>query len=82
MKTYEQLKKELQDRRHNIKGFNRAFYKTFSHDMDIARKGVEEARELGVNFSIGQFWDQSETHKTWFYQYNGGAYCELLSIME
>ncbi len=82
MKSFEVLKQELNARRKNIKGFNKAFYKTFSHDLETARKGLEEARKLDRDFSISDFWNQSETHKTFFYIHNGGAYCELLQILE
>ena len=82
MKSYEALKTELSARRKNIKGFNQAFYKQFAHDMETARKAVEEADRLNVKFSVTDFWRQSETHKTYFYQKNSGAYCELLQIIE
>lgn len=83
MKTYEVLKQELQSRRTNIKGFNKAFYKQFSHDMEVIRRGLEEAKELDIDYpSVTEFWKQSETHKTWFYNHNSGAYCELLQICE
>ena len=82
MKSYKALKAELSKRRKNIKGFNLEFYKIFSHDMDVCRKALEEASALNVNFSVTEFWKASETHKTYFYRNNGGAYCELLQICE
>ena len=82
MKSYETLKTELSARRKNIKGFDQAFYKQFAHDMETARKGVEEADRLNVKFSVTDFWRQSETHKTWFFNHNSGAYCELLQIID
>ena len=82
MKTYEETKKALQARRHNIRGFNAKFYRIFAHDLETARKGLEEAARLDKDFSITEFWQQSETHKTYFYRHNGGAYCELLQIIE
>ena len=82
MKDFETLKKELSSRRKNIKGFNRDFYKIFTHDMETARKAVEESVRYDFDFSPTTFWKESETHKTWFYRHNGGAYCELLSICE
>ena len=81
MKTYEQVKKELLERRKNIKGFNKTFYKQFCRDLEVARIGVEESNKLGVPFSVTEYWNTTETHKTWFYIHNGGAYCELLSII-
>lgn len=82
MKSYEVLKTELSARRKNIKGFNQAFYKQFAHDMETARKAIEEADRLNVKFSVTDFWRQSETHKTWFFNHNSGAYCELLQIID
>lgn len=81
MKTYEVLRAELSKRRKNIKGFNRAFYKIFAHDMKTARAGVEESKKLDVDFSVSDFWINSETHKTWFYIHNSAAYCELLQLI-
>ena len=82
MKEYTQLKKELAARRKNIRGFSAEFYKTFSHDLETARKGVEEAERLNIDFSVSDFWKGSETHKTYFFNHNSGAYCEMLSICE
>lgn len=82
MKDFLALKKELSERRKNIKGFNQAFYKQFSHDLETARKGLEESERLNKDFSITDFWQHSETHNTYFYKHNGGAYCELLQIIE
>ena len=81
MKDYEILKAELLKRRKNIKGFNKTFYKIFSHDMETAQKGTEEAAKLDKDFSITDFWRESETHKTYFYKNNSAAYCELLEIL-
>lgn len=74
MKSYEELKKELQGKRKNIKGFNREFYKIFVDD----RKTAEQIYKNGL--SVSDFWKNSKTSKTWFYKNNGGAYCELLSL--
>lgn len=83
MKSYEVLKQELNARRKNIKGFNKAFYKQFAHDMEVIRKALEETEKLNLETpSITDMWRQSETHKSWFYNHNSGAYCELLSICE
>ena len=82
MKSYEEIKKELDARRSNTRGLNRAFYEIFSHDMETARAGVAEAAALDVAFSVSDFWEQSETHKTYFYKHNPGAYCEMLKIIE
>ena len=82
MKDFLTLKKELSERRKNIRGFNKAFYKQFAHDLETSRKALEECEKLNVNFSVTDFWKQSETHNTYFYKHNGGAYCELLQIIE
>ena len=82
MKDYETLKKELSERRKNIKGFNLAFYKIFAHEMEVARQALEESKQFNFDFSVTEFWKNSETHKTWFYRNNGGAYCEILQICE
>lgn len=82
MKDFLTLKKELSERRKNIKGFNQAFYKQFAHDMETCRKALEECERLNINFSVTDFWKQSETHNTYFYKHNSGAYCEMLSICE
>ena len=80
MKTYDQVKKELLQRRKNIRGFNKAFYKQFCKDLEAAQKALDEAEKNGVDFSVTEFWKTTETHNTWFYIHNGGAYCELLTI--
>lgn len=82
MKTYEEVKKELAQRRTNTRGLNREFFRIFCHDLNTARAGVDEAAALDVAFSVSDFWKQSETHKTYFYKHNPGAYCELLQIIE
>lgn len=81
MKSYETIKQELTARR-NAKGFTKAFYKQFVHDMDVIREAVEECNRLNIDISVTDFWRNSETHKSWFYKHNSGAYCEMLQICE
>lgn len=81
MKTFEEMKKALTEKRQNIKGFNKDFYKIFCKEMETAQKAIEEANENGGNFNITEFWQGSETHKTYFYNNNGACYCALLEIL-
>lgn len=81
MKSYKALKEELKSRRKNIRGFNEAFYKIFMNDLETIKKAIGEAEKLKVNISITDLWNKSETHNTYFYKCNGGAFCEFLELI-
>lgn len=81
MKSYKALKEELKSRRKNTKGFNEAFYKIFMNDLETIKKAIGEAEKLKVNISTTDLWNKSETHKTYFYKNNGGAFCEFLELI-
>ena len=72
---YKAIKEELKKRRNNIKGFTKAVF-----DIIIAdRQAAADLAENGGD--VQAFYRQSETSKTDFYINNGGAYCELISIL-
>ena len=81
MKSYETIKTELKSRRKNIKGYNKQFYNTFKADLGRIQKASEEADRKNERISIAALWKESDTHKSYFYQYNGSAYCEFLELI-
>ena len=78
MKTYEKIKAELSTRCKNTRGFNKAFYTTFCRDINRIREIIKNDDMA----SITALWEGSETHNTYLYKHNSGAYCEFLSIFE
>ena len=82
MKPYETVKAELLKRRSNIKGFNKAFYKQFVADYTTCRKIVADAEKENKQVSVTELWNKTETYKSYFYNHNSGAYCELLTLWE
>ena len=80
IKSYDEVKKELQSRRKNIKGFNESFYNTFKMDFYVIQNAVDQADRNNGKISVTELWNKSATHKTYFYKHNSGAYCEFLQI--
>lgn len=72
---YKKVKEELKKRRPDVRFFNKKTFETILKDRQEAHKILEN----GGNAQ--EFYKSSETVKTRFYLENGGAYCELLSIL-
>lgn len=72
---YKAIKEELKKRRNNIKGFTKAVFDIIIADRQTAADLAENGGDVQA------FYRQSETSKTDFYINNGGAYCELISIL-
>ena len=72
---YKAIKEELKKRHSNIKGFTNNVYNIIIAD----RKTAEDLAKNGKD--VQAFYRQSATSKTYFYINNGGAYCELVSIL-
>lgn len=84
MKTYAEVKAELQHRTHeNLRYFTRAFYATYC-------KAVETLRRNAVNGIDDSYCDHGIwTHHAWddvrktdFYIKSGSAYCQFLCIAD
>ena len=72
---YKAIKEELKKRRNNIKGFTKAVFDIIIADRQTAADLAENGGDVQA------FYRQSATSKTDFYINNGGAYCELISIL-
>lgn len=72
---YSDVKQILKSRCKNIKGFTKEIYMIILAD----RKKAFELAEAGED--VQTFYKASKTAQTDFYINNGGAYCELLSII-
>ena len=72
---YKAIKEELKKRRNNIKGFTKAVFDIIISDRQTAADLAENGGDVQA------FYRQSATSKTDFYINNGGAYCELVSIL-
>ena len=82
MMKFETVKAELEKRRENTKYFTKAFYKAYLDSLRATKKnveaGVDDSYERdGVRYYHS--WDAVYNSK--FYQKNGGAYCEFLSVV-
>ena len=72
---YKAIKEELKKRHKNIKGFTKAAFDIIVADRQTAADLAENGGDVQA------FYRQSATSKTDFYINNGGAYCELISIL-
>lgn len=73
--TYSKAKEELRKVHSNVKYFTKECFNIIMQD----RATAAELFDRGEN--VQEFYKNSATAKTDFYQKNGGAYCELLTIL-
>lgn len=73
--NYKDIKEELKKYVSNVKYFDKKTFEIILRD----RKTAKEILESGG--SVQEFYKNSETAKTRFYLENGGAYCQLLTII-
>ena len=73
--TFKEIKEELKKSVSNVKYFNKETYEIIIKDIKTAK----EILESGGN--VQEFYKNSKTAKTRFYLENGGAYCQLLTII-
>lgn len=73
--SFKDVKQILKTRCSSIKGFTKEVYSIILAD----RKTAFEMADRGEN--VQEFYKTSATAHTDFYINNGGAYCELLSIL-
>lgn len=73
--TFKEIKEELKKNVSSVKYFNKETFEVIMRD----RKTANEILESGGN--VQEFYKNSETAKTRFYLENGGAYCQLLTII-
>ena len=72
---YFEARRRLAENCESIRGFNKKTFEIIIAD----RKKASELMRLGEY--VQGFYRASATAKTNFYKNNGGAYCELLSIL-
>ena len=73
--NYKEIKEKLSKQVSSVKYFNKQTFDIIMKDRETANKIYEE----GGN--VQEFYKNCETSKTKFYTENGGAYCQLLSIL-
>ena len=73
--SYIKAKEELKKVHKNIKYFTKECYNIIMQDRATAAALFERGE------NVQEFYKNSATTKTDFYQKNGGAYCELLCIL-
>ena len=72
---YKEIKEELKKSVSNVKYFNENTFKIIMKDRQTAKEIFETGGD------VQEFYKNSETSKTKFYLENGGAYCQLLTIL-
>ena len=73
--NFKEAKEELKKSVSSVKYFNERTFEIIMQDIKRAREILKE----GGN--VQEFYRDSETSKTRFYLENGGAYCQLLTIL-
>lgn len=72
---YKKIKEELKKVVSSVKYFDKKTFDTILRDKKEAATIAENGGD------VQEFYKNSDTSKTRFYIENGGAYCELLSIL-
>lgn len=73
--NFKEIKEELKKSVSSVKYFNENTFKIIMKDRNTANKIFETGGD------VQKFYRNSETSKTKFYLENGGAYCQLLTIL-
>lgn len=73
--NFKKIKEELKKYVSSVKYLDKKTFEIIVADREAAMKILNEGGD------VQEFYKNSETSKTKFYKENGGAYCQLLSIL-